>query len=190
MPEESEGSSQSNAEIAYILTFVSNSLPIVTILVATTILYRGRDIFLPLTMAVILAIIFTPLSNILEPYVGRVLSAAMVVLIAIGSVVAVGYFLTAELTAVADKVSGYSDNIGNKLGSLMKSTPPWLQHLKYALSDIERRIQSNTSDSNTPKIIQAVPAPSSMADNLKPVVPVIDGTMEGMLVIVLLFFFL
>jgi predicted PurR-regulated permease PerM/methylmalonyl-CoA mutase cobalamin-binding subunit len=190
MPEESEGSSQSNAEIAYILTFVSNSLPIVTILVATTILYRGRDIFLPLTMAVILAIIFTPLANILEPYVGRVLSAAMVVLIAIGSVVAVGYFLTAELTAVADKVSGYSDNIGNKLGSLMKSTPPWLQHLKYALSDIERRIQSNTSDSNTPKIIQAVPAPSSMADNLKPVVPVIDGTMEGMLVIVLLFFLL
>jgi len=67
MPEESEGSSQSNAEIAYILTFVSNSLPIVTILVATAILYRGRDIFLPLTMAVILAIIFTPLANILQP---------------------------------------------------------------------------------------------------------------------------
>jgi hypothetical protein len=29
----------------------------------------------------------------------------------------------AELTAVADKVSGYSDNIGNKLGALEKTSP-------------------------------------------------------------------
>jgi predicted PurR-regulated permease PerM/methanogenic corrinoid protein MtbC1 len=190
MPEESEGSSESNAEISYIVTFVSNALPIVTILVATMVLYRGRDIFLPLTMAVILAIIFTPLCNILEPYAGRILSAALVVLVAIGFVIGVGYFLTAELTAVADKVSGYSDNIGNKLGSLMKSSPPWLRHLKYALSDVERRIQAAGPENDSPKIIQAIPAPSSMADNLKPVVPIVDGVVEGLLIIVLLFFLL
>ena len=105
-------------------------------------------------------------------------------------VTGIGYFLTAELTAVADKVSGYSDNIGNKLGALEKTSPPWLQHLKYALSDIQRRVENGAPASGSPRVIQTIPAPPTISEHLRPAIPVIDGLVEGLLIIVLLFFLL
>jgi hypothetical protein len=91
-PDEEEEVSSPLSDAAYVLAFISNALPIFTILIATTVLYRGRDIFLPLKMAVILAVIFSPISNFLEPYAGRPLSAAIVVLLAIGIVTGIGFF--------------------------------------------------------------------------------------------------
>lgn len=102
------------------LSFLWAALPIVAVVFATATLYRGRDLLMPITMAFILAVVFTPLSNILERFVGRVCSAALVVVLAIGVIAAIGYFLTVELTQVADQVAGYSDNIGNKLAALRK----------------------------------------------------------------------
>ena len=107
------------------LAVLWTALPIVAIVFATATLYRGRDVLLPITMALILAVIFTPLASCLERYVGRVLSAALAVLLAVTAIGAIGYFLAIELTAVADEVAGYSDNIGDKLAKLETTSPPW-----------------------------------------------------------------
>ena len=123
------------------------AMPIVAIVFATATLSRGRDVLMPIAMAFILAIIFTPLSNFLDRFVGRLCSAALVVFLAVGVLVALGYFLTVELTEVADQVAGYSDNIGNKLATLETTSPPWLQHLKYALVQVERRVQKGNPGS-------------------------------------------
>lgn len=141
-------------------------------------------------MALILAVIFTPICDLLELYIGRFVSAALVVLLAIGTVTAIGYFLTVELTVVADKASGYSDNIGNKLGALAKTSPPWLQHLKYALSDIQRRVRKDAPAPASHKVIQTAPVPPTMLENLRRVLPVLDGVVEGLLITVLMFFLL
>ena len=191
MPDESRGIGGCGSEAAYILLFVSNALPTLAIVIATVILYRGRDIFLPITMASILAVIFIPVASFLSPYVGRFASAALVVILAIGAVTAVVYFLTVELTAVADEVSGYSDNIGSKLGELEKSaSPPWLQHLEYAVSDIQRQVQRKNPAPRSPKTVQAIPAPPTMLEKFRPLLPVLDGIVEGLLITVLLFFLL
>ena len=141
-------------------------------------------------MALVLAVIFTPITGRLEPYVGRILSAALVVLFAVGAIIAIGYFLTIELTIVVDEVSGYSDNISNKLGALERPSPPWLQHLRYVLSSIQRRVHKDTPAPIARDVIQAVPMPPTMHDNLRPVLPILDGVVEGLLVIVLMFFLL
>jgi predicted PurR-regulated permease PerM len=178
------------SDAAYILAFVASAIPALAIVVATMILYRGGDIFLPITLAIILAVIVTPLCSFLEPYVGRFFSAALVVLVALGAVAAIGYFLSVEMTAVADKVSGYSVNIGNKLGAFENTSPPWLQHLKHALSDVERRVQTGTPAPPSHEIIQTASAAPSMTENLRPVLPVLGGLVEGLLIIVLMFFLL
>jgi predicted PurR-regulated permease PerM len=164
--------------------------PILVIVCATAILYCGRDVLLPITMALILAVVFSPLASLLEPYVGRVLGAVLVVLFSIAVIGVVVYFLTIELTAVADKVAEYSANIGNKLARLQTTSPPWLRHLKQALSDIQRRVDKDDAAPRLPKVIQALPAPPSLLENLRPVVPVLDGVVEFLLIIVLLFFLL
>ena len=120
MPDDLTSTRGYESDAAYILGFVASAIPALAIVVATMILYRGGDIFLPITLAIILAVIVTPLCSFLEPYLGRFFSAALVVLLALGAVAAIGYFLSVEMTAVADKVSGYSVNIGNKLGASRK----------------------------------------------------------------------
>jgi len=177
------------SDAGYILTFVASAIPALTLFVATMVLYRGADVFLPITLALILAVVFTPLCSCLEPFVGRFCSAAVVVLIALGAVAGTGYFLSIEMTTVAEKVSGYSVNIGNKLGALEKTTPPWLQHLKHGLSDIQRRVQRGTPPRSR-EIIRTASAAPSMTENLRPVLPVLDALVEALLIIVLMFFLL
>src|SRR6202161_4628464 len=65
------------------MAFLWAAVPIVAIAFVTATLDRGRDVLLPIAVAFILAIIFTRLANLLEPFVGRILSAALVVLFAL-----------------------------------------------------------------------------------------------------------
>jgi predicted PurR-regulated permease PerM len=116
MPEP-EGNEQRPVQ-PHTMTIIDDSLdagraarPILAIVVATAVLYLGAEILMPLAMASMLAVIFSPVATRLEPYVGGLISAALIVLAAVVALVAVGYFLTVELTAVAVEVSGYSDNI-------------------------------------------------------------------------------
>ena len=190
MPDDLTSTSGDESDAAYILAFVASVIPASAIVVATMILYRGGDIFLPITLAIILAVMVSPFCSFLESYVGRFPSAALVVLVALGAVAAIGYFLSVEMTAIADKVSGYSDNIGNKLGVLEKTSPPWLQHLKYALSDVRRRVQTDTPAPPSHPIIQTTSSAPSMTENLRLLLPVLGGLLEGLLIIVLMFFLL
>src|SRR5208282_3921779 len=67
--------------------------PILAVIVATAVLYFGASILMPLAMASMLAVIFSPVATRLEPFVGGVMSAALIVLAALVALVAVGYFL-------------------------------------------------------------------------------------------------
>jgi predicted PurR-regulated permease PerM/methanogenic corrinoid protein MtbC1 len=162
------------------------------VIVATVILYLGKDILLPLAMASILAVGFSPVASRLEPFVGRLISAAWVVLIAVGAIGVVGYFLTVELTSVAVEVAGYSNNIASKLASLQKSTPTWLRRIEGGVSDVQERLQSKASEPKrpAPRVMQAQPASPGVKDVLEPALPILSGVGESLLIIVLFFFLL
>ncbi len=169
---------------------LSVAAPVCALIITTGALYLGRPVLLPLAIALILSVVFSPVATRLERYVGRLISAALVVLVAIGAISAIGYFLTIELTTVADQVAGYSDNIGNKLAALEKATPPWLQHIKDAVSDVQRRVESANPGPRRPHEVMALPVPGSLSDSLKPVAPIVDGMVNTLLIIMLLFFLL
>ncbi len=164
--------------------------PVCALIIATGALYLGRPVLLPLAIALILSVVFSPVATRLERYFGRLISAALIVLVVIGAISAIGYFLTIELTTVADQVAGYSDNIGNKLAALEMTTPPWLQHVKEAVSDVQRRVASTNPAPRRPHEVMAIPVPTSLSDNLRPVLPIVDGMLKTLLVIMLLFFLL
>ena len=174
---------------SYALLWVG--VPFCAMIIATGALYLGRPVLLPLSIALILSVVFSPVASRLERFFGRLMSAALVVLVAIGLVSAIGYFLTIELTGVADQVSGYSDNIGNKLAALEKNTPPWLQHIQEAVTDVQRRVASaNPAPARQPREVMALPVPAPLSDSLKPVVPIVEGLVNALLIIMLLFFLL
>jgi predicted PurR-regulated permease PerM/methanogenic corrinoid protein MtbC1 len=166
--------------------------PFIGVITATIVLYLAKDIFVPVAMAAMLAVIFSPVAYHLEKYVGRIISAALVVLAAMTAVGAIGYFLTVELTSVAVEVAGYSDNIGTKLAALEKNTPSWLQRVERGVASVQQRLQKAHPQSKSHSIA-VPPLASSMptiADVLKRTIPVVTAFGESLLIIVLLFFLL
>jgi predicted PurR-regulated permease PerM/methylmalonyl-CoA mutase cobalamin-binding subunit len=166
------------------------AVPLCATIVATGALYFGRPVLLPVAIALILSVVFSPVATRLERYFGRLVGAAIVVLVAVGVVSAAGYFLTVELTTVADQVAEYSDTIGNKLAALEKNTPSWLQHVKQAVTDVQRRVESANPASGRPRAVMALPVPTPVSDSLKTVVPIVDGLVNALLIIMLMFFLL
>src|SRR5208337_2526518 len=169
---------------------LSVAAPVCAVIIATGALYLGRPVLLPLAIALILSVVFSPVATRLERYFGRLISAALVVLLVIGVIAAMGYFLAVELTAVADQVAGYSDNIGNKLAALEKTTPLWLQQIEDAVSDVKRRVESANPAPRQPREVMAMPVPAPLSDSLKPLGPIVDGMINALLIIMLLFFLL
>jgi predicted PurR-regulated permease PerM/methylmalonyl-CoA mutase cobalamin-binding subunit len=167
------------------------ALPLLSLIVVTASLYFARDILLPLASALILGIALSPIATRLERLVGRFLSVAVVVLSGVVIIGATTYFTVVQMTSVADEVAGYSENIGNKLAALQKNPPQWLEHLRYALADVERRVQKPAPGQRAEKPAQRVAISSgTLMDNVKQVAPLIAAIVQGLLVIVLLFFLL
>lgn len=172
----------------YALLWVA--VPICALMVSTAAFYFASPVLLPLVIALILSVVFSGVASRLEPFCGRFISAATVVLMVMGFIAALGYFLTIQLTAVADQVSDYSDNIGNKIAALEKNTPPWLQHVKEAVTDVQRRVESANPAPRKATPVMAMPATSTLSASWKPVAPIVDAIVNTLLIIVLLFFLL
>jgi len=128
------------------------------VIVATVVLYFGKDILLPLAMA---AILQWPSARC-QPsgtVCWTVVSAALMVLVAVSAIGVTGYFLMVELTSVAVEVAGYSDRYRHQAVALEGSTPPWLQRIESGVKDVREQLQNNPSEpkGRIPRVMQAQP---------------------------------
>jgi predicted PurR-regulated permease PerM/methylmalonyl-CoA mutase cobalamin-binding subunit len=171
----------------------SSAGPVVAIIVATVVLSFAKDILMPLTMAALLAVIFSPLASRLDRFVGSFVSAALVVVAAITIVAGIGYFVTVELTNVAVQVTDYTDNIATKLTALKGSTPEWMVRVQDGIKDVEQQLNELTPRANRSKPASVVQVPAVQSDleqAVKPAVPILSGLFEALLIVVLMFFLL
>jgi predicted PurR-regulated permease PerM/methylmalonyl-CoA mutase cobalamin-binding subunit len=170
------------------------AMPIVAIIVATLVLYFAKDILIPLTMAALLAVIFSPLASRLERFVGNFFSAAVVVIAAVTLVIGIGYFVSVQLTQVAVQVSGYTDNITTKLTALKGSTPEWLQRVQNGVKQVEQQVGVQPppvpKHSKAVTVEQTPPPQTDLEQVIKPAIPILSGLFEALVVIVLMFFLL
>lgn len=168
--------------------------PMLAIIIATIVLYFGKELLLPIAMASILAVVFSPIVQRLEPFLGRILSSALVVIGAVAAIGGIIYFLSVELTSVAVEVAGYSGNIASKLSRIETSTPSWLQQVEKGFENVQRELRENNPRPR-PAPVQAAPAASSpssssSSDYWSKIAPILTAAAEAALVIVLLFFLL
>ena len=167
--------------------------PILAVIVAAAVLYFARDVFIPIAVASLLAVIFSPIASRLEPLVGRFLSSALVVVTAIMVIVGTGYFLSVELTSVAVRVTDYTDNIAAKITALRGSTPEWLERIEDGVKDVERQVQTPTPRPKASHLSTLVQMPASdpvFEKVLRPTLPIISVMIETFFIIVLFFFLL
>ena len=61
---------------------------VIAVIVAIAVLYVAKDILLPLAIAALLAVVFTPIASRLERFVGRFASSALIVIAVVSSLFA------------------------------------------------------------------------------------------------------
>ncbi|HEX4506808.1 MAG TPA: AI-2E family transporter [Alphaproteobacteria bacterium] len=85
-------------------------------LMIVTILYFGREVVLPITLALLLAFILAPLVNLLMRWhLGRVASVLLGVFFALGVIVAVGSVIGAQIATLTDDLPQYTKTIQTKV---------------------------------------------------------------------------
>jgi len=166
----------------------SGLLPLVTISVAVSALYLGRDVLIPFALALLLSFLLTPPVTWLEKLrLGRVPSVLVVFLAAFSLFGAVSWLGLTQLAEVVGNLPVYQTNINRKVVALQK--PGLLRSLRSLseLRDAVLRLSGGDDDggnrepgslsaqqkrdprrASSPVAVQVVTPPSNLRDALGP----------------------
>src|SRR5580693_3909915 len=107
-------------EFMALLSAVATSILAVIII---TMLYFGREIFVPIALAILLSFVLAPVVGILQRiHVPRGLAVVSVVLVAFALIFAMGSLLATQLTQLAGDLPRYQSTITEKIQSFRDTT--------------------------------------------------------------------
>jgi predicted PurR-regulated permease PerM len=141
---------------------------IVVLVVVIAALYFGSEILVPITLAVLLSFVLSPLMELLRRlWLPRVVAALLAVLLAIGVIIALGGIIGTQIAGLVDQVPQYETTIEKKLTSLRTLISV---ELSSRISGLTHKIESTGPNSHAART--SAPA-NSQPEGPKPVPVVI-----------------
>jgi predicted PurR-regulated permease PerM len=150
-----------------LLSAVANAI-LATMIIA--MLYFGRDIFVPIALAILLSFVLAPLVGILQHiHVPRGLAVVSVVILAFALIFAMGSLLASQLTQLAGDLPRYQSTISEKIQSFRdtKAGRGTLERASDMLKDLSKELDKPKDAAS------ARPSSSTISPNLpRPQMPV------------------
>ncbi|MGI8526820.1 MAG: AI-2E family transporter [Pseudolabrys sp.] len=137
------------------------------LIVAT--LYFGRDVFVPIALAILLSFVLAPPVRILQDWhVPRPASVIGVVLLAFLVIFAVGGVIATQMTQLASDLPQQESNMRAKIRSLRgtAATHNTLEHAAYLLQNLGNE---RNKPKDTPPATLAVPAANAPGQDVRPI---------------------
>ncbi len=148
-------------------TPTSRLLTLVSVVVVIVGLYFGRQVLIPLALAVVLSFLFSPAVGWLERRrLGRIPSVFIVTVLALASVGVGGWLLTGQLMNIVNQLPDYQSNIHDKMQSLRASRGGRLSNASKTVSDLGKELTTASeaaNDKKTAKKTGAAPVPVQVA---------------------------
>jgi len=142
-------------ELMALLSAVATAILAVIII---SMLYFGRDIFVPVALAILLSFVLAPLVGLLQRiYVPRGLAVVSVVVVAFMLIFAMGSLLATQLTQLAGDLPRYQSTISEKIQSFRdtKAGRGTLERASDMLKDLSKELDK-------PKDAPSARAPGSI----------------------------
>jgi predicted PurR-regulated permease PerM len=127
-------------ELMALLSAVANAILAVIIV---SMLYYGRDIFVPVALAILLSFVLAPLVGLLQRiHVPRGLAVVGVVILAFSLIFAMGSLLATQLTQLAGDLPRYQSTISEKIQSFRdtKAGRGTLERASDMLKDLSKEL--------------------------------------------------
>ena len=181
-------------------TAASRLLTLVGIVVVIAGLYFGRQMLMPLALAIVCAFLLTPPVELLERWhLGRVPSTLIVMILSIALLGVVAWGVSNQLLEIATHLPDYKENIHDKIeairapanGKLGKVTAT-VTDLSKELSDASQNAQKNKLTKNTgkePIPVQVAAPPRNPTEYLRDIVGPLTGILETATIVIILTLF-
>lgn len=107
-------------------------------------LYFGREVLVPVTIAMLLSFLLSPLIDLLRRLrLGRIPSVVLAVLVALGIIVAIGTAIGSQVTALSQDLPQYEATIEQKIAVLRDNT---VNKLNRAIANVSHQFASRTAN--------------------------------------------
>jgi predicted PurR-regulated permease PerM len=175
----------------------SSGVRTTAILIAViSVLYLAREVFVPLTFAITLALILTPAVDWLRRMrLGRVPAVALVMMITIGASAGIGWVIFNQLVGVVNELPKYQRNIHNRLEGMRTPGKGALGRATASVKQLEKELtnasppavaSAASTRSAEPLRVQIVEKPANELENVRDLVKPFLGPL-GVFGIVLIF---
>jgi predicted PurR-regulated permease PerM len=137
--------------------------------IVVTALYIGREVLVPLALAILLSFVLTPPLLFLRRLgVPRVLGVAILVSTAFLVILALGWLLSREATQLAVELPRYQSTLADKISKISKSAAdaPGIKKVTGALEEFQQQLAHPKPDIS----VGTVPGPPEQVGDRKPVV--------------------
>ncbi|MFL6530975.1 MAG: AI-2E family transporter [Chthoniobacterales bacterium] len=104
------------------------------------VLYFGREILVPLALAVMLTFLLSPVVARIERFLGRIVAVLFVVALMFGVIGGTGYLLTQQLIDLAARLPNYQANIETKLRSIRLPSGGVLGRLTHSVDELQQQL--------------------------------------------------
>ncbi|HEY8383281.1 MAG TPA: AI-2E family transporter [Microvirga sp.] len=140
---------------------VSGLMTLAVSAIVLAALYLGREVFLPIVMAVLLAFVIAPLVDLLRGWrFGRVPAVIAAVLLALGIVVALAGTIGLQLAGLAADLPSYETTVQRKVDGLKEGG---LGRIPELLKNVGRRFEQATRETpEQPNGTQTAPEPAPL----------------------------
>ncbi|MBV8938063.1 MAG: AI-2E family transporter, partial [Alphaproteobacteria bacterium] len=126
----------------------SGMTSIIVAVIAVAALYWAREVLIPITLALLLSFVLSPLVNLLRrAWLGRVPSVIVAVILAIGIILAFGSVIGTQVAQLANDIPQYQTTIEKKIGSLREAT---VSKLSYHLKRLSRQFSAEPTAPSAP----------------------------------------
>jgi predicted PurR-regulated permease PerM len=148
-------------------TEASSLLTLIAVVAVIVGLYFGRQVLIPLALAVVLAFLLTPAVGWLQKCrLGRVPSVLLVLVLVFATVGVVGWTVTGQLMDIVDQFPSYKSNIHDKIQSLRIPSGGRLRNATNTVTELSNELSAaseSAADKKAGKSSGARPIPVQVA---------------------------
>lgn len=140
---------------------MSGLLTLAVGVVVLAALYVGREVFLPVVMAILLAFVLAPFVDVMRRWhLGRVPSVIIAVVVTLGIIGSLGTVIGFQVAGLASDLPRYQSTIREKVGSLREGS---LGRFPALLKDFGRQIDKAVAEAPPEPASSAPSAPAAQA---------------------------
>jgi predicted PurR-regulated permease PerM len=155
-------------------------------------LYFGRQIFIPIALAIVLSFLFTPLVTLLERvHFGRIPAVMTVLVLCFALAAGVGWAVTGQLLEITGHIRDYKENLGETIRSLhppkdgaIGQATATVRELNKELAAAPGQVAAHTPGDGTsakptrPIPVQVTAPPSNLLQDLHNLLGPVAGPLE------------